>query len=473
MFDWIFNKNTDELKKSQVENADSVNLDLRVREGITVFVSSLINNFAPTQDSPAIVGDATTSLVNVVMSDYNGELKKEQILAGNDEKLFLPQPAMLAHWAESKGFTQVKNHDSKLAVDDVSGKYVLTYYPPVANSWAKRDTDNIEDTTNKHWYSHCKSSIYDENGSPIASANPEAACNDTTHDATVYVPEDSYSYVIDYQKLGLDRADIIEGFKLQSEGINIMSPDIQKSVFRLKEAGMDTDDIIALWQQNTDIANKANIDSIENHLRNGNSKSDLHKLNLVKSDNKYRYNLQDNSCAIQPTAPILYASEAKIHRNAMSKEQADKFRESIGLYNIHNPQDYGKINEKFYGDYKDNVYRNFASAIKENVLHLIKDTPEALSEIKDGISGAVKWMSAKTMLWAPRAMEVVKAEAQSAKLSLMQTLSEDGKKFQNVVASLSWENLVGKHLPRENTPTQTNSINNALRLKRETGTNER
>ena len=160
MFDWIFNKNTDELKKSQVENADSVNLDLRVREGITVFVSSLINNFAPTQDSPAIVGDATTSLVNVVMSDYNGELKKEQILAGNDEKLFLPQPAMLAHWAESKGFTQVKNHDSKLAVDDVSGKYVLTYYPPVANSWAKRNTDNIEDTTNKHWYSHCKSSPY-------------------------------------------------------------------------------------------------------------------------------------------------------------------------------------------------------------------------------------------------------------------------------------------------------------------------
>ena len=89
----------------------------------------------------------------------------------------------------------------------------------------------------------------------------------------------------------MERADIVEGFKLQSEGINIMSPDIQKSVFRLKEAGMDTDDIIALWQQNTDIANKANIDSIENHLRNGNSKSDLHKLNLVKSDNKYRYNL--------------------------------------------------------------------------------------------------------------------------------------------------------------------------------------
>ena len=82
-------------------------------------------------------------------------------------------------------------------------------------------------------------------------------------------------------------------------------------------------------------------------------------------------------------------------------------------------------------------------------------------------------MSAKTVFWAPRAMEVVKDEAQSAKLSLMQILSEDGKKFQNAVASLSWENLVGKHLPRENTPTQTNSINNALCLKRETGTNER
>ena len=472
MFDWILNKNKEELATSQVENAGSIDLDLRVREGATVLVSSLINDFVPTQESPAIIGDATTYLVNLVMSDYRGNLKKEQILAGNDNKPFLPQPAMLAHWAESKGFEQVSNNGNKLSTDDVAGKYVLTYYPPLAQSWAKRTTENIEDTTNKHWYSHCKSSIYDDNGNPVASANPEAAYNDTTHDATVYVPEDSYSYVIDYQKLGLDRADIVEGFKLQSEGINIMNPDIQKSVFRLKEAGMDTDDIVALWQQNTDISKKENIDAIENHLRNGNSKADLHKLNLIKSDNQYRYNLQDNSCAIQPTAPILYASEAKIHRENMSKEQAQEFRKGIGLYNIHNPRDYGEINEKFYDNYKETVFGNFASAIKEDVVRLIKETPETLSALKDNLSGAVKWMGAKTMQWAPRAMEMVKSDLQEVRDSLMQTLSTDARKFQNMAASLSWENLVKKHIPQEKS-SQAKTPHTALQYRNNIIQNER
>lgn len=459
MFDWLFNRDESELAASQVENADSIGIDLRVREGVTVLVSSLINDYVPTQNSPTLIKNVTTSVVNYVMSDYNGGLKEEQILAGNDEKLFLPQPAMLAHWAESKGFEPVQNNGNKLATEDVSGKYVLTYYPPLSNSWARRDTDNIEDTTNKHWYSHCKSSIYDENGNPIASANPEAAYNDTTHDATVYVPEDSYSYVIDYQKLGLNRADIVEGFELQSAGINIMSPDIQKSVFRLKEAGLETDDIVALWNNKIDIANSNNIGDIEAQLRNGKSKFALDTGNLIKNENnEYRYNLQDNSCAIQPTAPILYASEAKIHRESMSVEQADNFRTSVGLYNIHNPADYGKINEKFYDDYKDNVWENFKAAIKEDAKRLIQEPKETLTELKDNTIGAGKWLSAKTMLWAPRAMEIIKADVESVKNSLMQTLTDDGKKFHKMISSLSWNNLVGKYFSKEEKPRHsTNS----------------
>ncbi|MBQ8481294.1 MAG: hypothetical protein IJ532_02030 [Alphaproteobacteria bacterium] len=453
MFDWLFNKNEDELAASQVENADSINLDLRVKEGVTLLVSSLINEYVPTQNSPTLIKNATTSIVNYVMSDYKGGLNETQILAKDGEKLFLPQPAMLAHWAESKGFKQLPNNENKLSAEDVSGKYVLTYYPPMTESWAKRTTDNIDDTTNKHWYSHCKSSIYDVSGNPIASANPEAAYNDTIHDATAYVPEDSYSYVIDYQKLGLNRADIVEGFELQSAGINIMHPDIQKSVFRLKEAGMETDDIVALWNNKIDISNNKNINEIEKQLRDGKSKFALNTGNLVKSENnEYRYNLQDNSCAIQPTAPILYASEAKIRRESMTAEQADNFRNSIGLYNIHNPADYGKINKKFYDDYKNNVWENFKAAIKEDAKHLIQEPAETLTKLKDNAIGAGKWLSAKTMLWAPRAMEIVKTDIESVKNSLMQTLSDDGKKFHKMLSSLSWSNLVSKYFPKEEKP---------------------
>lgn len=412
----------------QVENAPSIDMDLRLREGATFLISSLINDYAPTQNSSALLSKATTSLVNYVMSDYNGSLTKEQILSLNDKKPFLPQPPMLAYWAEGKGFEKIQNHKNQLSKEDVAGKYVLTYYPPLARSWTERTTNNIEDTTNKHWYSHCKSSIYDDNGISIASSNPEAAYNDTIHDATVYVPEDSHSYVIDYQSLELDRADIIEGLKLQSEGINIMNPDIQKSIFRLKTAGLKTDDIMTLWKQNTDITNQNNIAAIEDFMHLGYKKTELNTLDLAKSNNRYRYNLQDNSCAIQPTAPVLYASEAKIYREDMTAEQAGHFRSKIGLYNIHNTQDYEKINEKFYKDYKRNCLNNFCSAIKEDLNHLLEEPKETLKELKENISETAKWLSTKTKQWAPQAINIVRNDIETVKTSLKQTLLDDREK---------------------------------------------
>ena len=429
------------------EGTPALNMDLRVREAVTTVVSNVINDYVPTQDSPLIIRESTTLLVNAVMSDYKGELKTEQILAENGEKPFLPQPAMLAHWSEDKKFQQLKANDNKLSPEDVAGKYVLTYYPPAAQSWTKRTTENIADTSNKHWYSHCKSSIYDDNGKPIASANPEAAYNDVVHDATVYVPEDSYSYVIDYKKLGLNKDDITEGFKLQSVGINIMSADMQNAVFRLKAAGMNTEDIIALWQKNTDIANPKNIAAIEKHLKAGNSKTDLSKLKLVKSDNKYRYNLQDNSCAIQPTAPVLFATAAKIKRENMSETEADKLRKNIGLYNIYDTKNYGKINETFYNKFEKDVFAGFSDAVKEEAKRLMNAPADTMSKYKDNIAGTIKWGSMKTAQWAPRAMEVLYTKAAHGKEVVEQWLKEDAKKAREYLSSLKIGERVGKYIP--------------------------
>lgn len=407
---------TDKKKKveeDQVKNAEAVDLDLRVREGATLVVSSIINDYAPTQNSPEIVGDATTLLVNVVMSDYKGGLEKEQILAKNDDKIFLPQPAMLAHWSEDKKFKQLKPNGNKLSPEDVAGKYVLTYYPPVAQSWAKRTTENIADTSNKHWYSHCKSTIYDDHGKPVASVNPEAAYNDVVHDATVYVPEDSYSYVIDYKSLGLSKEDITEGFKLQSQGINVMSPDVQKAVFELKAGGKNTDEIIA----------------------------------LLKKDNKYHYNLQDNSCAIQPTAPVLYATAAKISREKLNETEASELRKKVGLYNIYDEQKYGKINEEFYDRYKKQVFDNFTSAVKDDVKQFVTAPIDSATAITHNISGAAQWVSAKTKQWAPRAMEVLYTKAAHGKEVVKQWLKEDAKKAREYLSSLKIGERVGKYIP--------------------------
>ena len=448
---------------TQITNAEAIDLDLRVREGATLVVSDLINDYAPTQNSPAVINEATTLLVNVVMSDYNGGLKKEQILARNDDKLFLPQPGMLAHWSEDKNFQQLKPNGNKLSPQDVAGKYVLTYYPPLAQSWARRTSDNIADNSNKHWYSHCKASIYDEHGKPIASANPEAAYNDVAHDATVYVPNDSYSYVVDYKALGLKKDDITEGFQLQSEGINIMSPDIQNSVFRLKAAGMSTQDIITLWKQNADIANPRNIAAIEKHLKGGNSVADLKKLNLIKSDNKYRYNLQDNSCAIQPTAPVLYATAARIKRENMNEAEADAFRTSVGLYNIYDEQKYGKINEKFYDTYKKQVFDNFSAAVKDEVKYFIDHPKDSLSALQDNTIGATKWVTAKTQQWAPRAMEILHTKAINARRTLKQCIIEDTKKARDYISSLGVTKYVKKYLPKINVPSQTSNIKKKIK----------
>ena len=454
----IFGKSDEELAQIQAESAENMHLDLRLREGITLLASSAINRFAPSQDSPQIVQSLTNDMVNMVMTDYNGTLQNNQILASMDKE-FLPQPSMLAHWAESKGFQKIEAHDNTLSQQDIADKYVLTYYPPAAKSWAKRTGDDVSDTTNKHWYSHTKSALYDSAGQPVGSSNPEAFYNDSAHDAAVYVPEDSVSYAIDYKKLGLQKDDIAEGFKLQNEGMNIMDPKIQESVFRLKDAGLSSDDVVKLWRANADITNEENLNKIENTLKNGKNKDDIFALDYVESNNEYHYNLQDKSCAIQPTAPVLYATSARIKRENLNAEQADKLRKDIGLYNIYDEKNYGEINKKFYGDYESEVFKNFKDAIFEDAKKLIEQPKETLAELGKNAADAFKWLGAKTLRWAPHATDIVCARfrdyEQSVRTKLMTCMHEDSDKFKIALSSLNPVKLLQKYLPSRQAATNT------------------
>ncbi len=375
--------------------------DPRYREFLTYIGTEIIHKYAPTQDSPQYQKDLMIDLINMGMSDYKGTIKEEGVLSGV-KKDFLPKPEMLDYWAESKGFEKIDNKGlSKLDPKDVEGKYVLTCYLSLADSWQKRDTSDITDTSNKHWYSHCKSAIFDENGKAISASNPELFYNDTEHDATKYVPEDSISYVIDYKKLGLEEKDIKEGFAYQAEGINIMKKDVQDAIFRMNKSGLEQEDIIKLWKQGMNFEDPKNLETIEKHFQNGGKKEGLANCEFSKADNQYKYNLQDYNCAIQPTAPILYATAAKVNNENLSPQEADKLRKDIGLYNLYDPQNYGEINQQFNKDYKKHVYSELFKAVGEDVKEFVQKGCQALSK---GIKKANKVAAIASPLPSHRAI---------------------------------------------------------------------
>ena len=436
----FWNKINEKLEEKQKKSAENLQGDLRLREGATVVIADLINQFVPKKNDSKTLQTITSDLVNIVMSDYNGELEINQILAGKDKE-FLPQPTMLAHWAEEHHFDLVSKKENSIAPEDVADKYILTYYPPIARSWAERTDSDIADLSNKHWYSHTKSSIYDSSGQPLGSSNPEAFFNDTEHDATVYVPEDSFSYVIDYKKLGLQKEDIIEGFTLQSQGMNIMDPQIQQSVFRLKNTGMSTDDVVKLWNSGADITNADNLTKIENYMSVNQSSQGLENLDFFKSNNTYQYNLQDRSCAIQPTAPLLYATCVKIERENLNENQAAQLRQTVGLYNIYDEKNYGEINKSFYQSYKKDVMQNFNAAVMENAKKFLKQPIAAAKDFTDNTLNAVTWAGAKTLRWAPQALDIaynnVKEHIEEQKNSIFEKMKEDMQKFKKIISSMT------------------------------------
>ena len=436
----LFGKIDEHLTEVQAESAENISIDLRLREGASLLIASCINKIVPTQQSPQPLQNITHDAVNLLMTDYEGNLQNNQILAAMDKE-FLPQPAMLAHWAKSQGFQQIETDTNKLSPEAVADKYILTYYPPIPQSWAKRTGSDISDTTNKHWYSHTKSSLYDENGTLLGSSNPEAYYNDTEHDTTVYTPEDAVSYAVDYKKLGLKKEDIEEGFILQSEGMNIMDPNMQQAIFRLKDNGLSTNDILRLWQSNVDLTNTENLNKLERKLTQSQNKSEIFTLDYVKTNNEYHYNLQDRSCAIQPTAPILYATAAKIKHENLNNEQADALRRQIGLYNIYDETNYGAINHEFYTDFEQKTMQNLRSALQEKAAQLHEDPKTVISDFAQNVVNIAKWSSSKTLRWIPDASRIaytqMKEQGSNICDNLKQHIIGDANRCVNLLSKLN------------------------------------
>ncbi len=394
----------EKLADVQQEHASKIDDDFldSTREGTVMVASRGLHKVLPQQDGNEKAVAVTDVAVNSMMSDYNGDLSMERVLSSKDSP-FMPLPAMLGAWSENHGFSEIEYEGTSLNKEDVKGKYVLTYYETLAPSWLGRTTDDIADTSNKHFYSHCKSSIYDENGSPLYTSNPELEFNDAEHDATVYVPEDSRSFVIDYEKLGLKREDIEDGFAYQSEGINVMHPDVQQAIFRMNKANLSREDIISLWKSDVVLTDSENLSKIEEYLLKGGDKSKISELDLVKNaeGNKYRYNLQDYSCAIQPTAPVLYATSAKIDREGMDEKQADAFRKEVGLYNIYDEENYGEINTSFNKKYGKGVWSDIKQDSKEFWNNLKENPQETMRGLSSNIYHTAVAAGVKTVRDTP------------------------------------------------------------------------
>jgi hypothetical protein len=208
--------------------------------------------------------------------------------------------------------------------------------------------------------------------------------------------------------MGLSKEDIHEGFLYQSEGMNIMDPSMQNAIFRLKNAGLNQEEIINLWTKGSvNFADTQNIEKIEQHLKQGHVKGELISLDLSKSDNSYKYNLQDRSCAICPTAPVLYATAAKISRDNLNEEQADALRQSIGLHNIYDIENYGQINKAFYDGYESSAFKKFKEAVTKEFEEFKNNPRQKMKGALNHASDMMSWLSAKAQLYIPEARDVI------------------------------------------------------------------
>ena len=308
--------------------------------------------------------DLATSAVNLGMPAYNGEIRQEQILPSG-KMPFVQSPTMLSYWAQTKNCPVLNGDYGNRKKSD---SMVLTYYTPLAQTFLENGSESTYDNNNKHFYSHCKSEFTSSDNSLIV-INPELTYNSPVHsstgaDAAVvspsasnagtisgYRPQDAIVYEIDYEKLGLSKEDVETSALYVNADINVLDPQIQRSIFALEEAGYSTDEIIQLYQNDVDFRCNENIEKLT-------ADRDCNIDNLVKADNSYKYNLTDYNCAVKPVAPLVFANERRIHRDNMNEEQANKCREELGLPNIYDQERYGKLNKDFYNDYVRYIKRN-------------------------------------------------------------------------------------------------------------------
>ena len=77
----LFGKIDEYLTEVQAESAENISIDLRLREGASLLIASCINKIVPTQQSPQPLQNITHDAVNLLMTDYQGNLQNNQIFA--------------------------------------------------------------------------------------------------------------------------------------------------------------------------------------------------------------------------------------------------------------------------------------------------------------------------------------------------------------------------------------------------------
>ncbi len=360
------------IHRLQSEVAQDINVPLAYREYSNLIMCKGMKDFIPSiEDGNDIAKGATVGLVNIAMSQYNGQFTEEQILP-SDKMPFVQSPSMLNYWAKSKGCRVI---DNESASDDCM---VLTYYTPLAKSFLENTSTSMYDDNNRHFYSHCKSEVTTENGKIVI--NPELQYNSLTHsglgdtssviaangsdvfDVSGYRPEDTIVYEIDYQALGLSKEDVEASSLYVNADINILDPKIQNSIFRLEDAGYTPHEIVELYRKDIDLTYSENIDTLTTN-------KDCNLDNLQKKDNSYRYNLTNYNCAVKPVAPLVFANERKIRRQGLDNEQANQARVELGLPNIYDPERYARINNGFYRDFEASITSNFENQLKQDGLY--------------------------------------------------------------------------------------------------------
>ena len=371
------------IHKNQSHISENLDIPIEYREYVLATACDIIHEYAPDQTSPEFIQNSMAVVANMAAPMYNGKLEPENFLASGDKQMF-QTPPMLSYWAKNKK-CKVINPDNYKPNDNC---VILTYYPPVAQSFFANGSEEDYDSNNRYIFSHCKSEFNCENGTKVV-INPELNYNSVVpvsnnktanvvdaktmqgyiKDVQGHCDKAAINYVIDCNKLGLDKKNIETGFKLMAADINIMNPEIQKAVFTLQDNGYTTDQIINLYINNVDITNAENLKKLNN--KNSNIDNLIKRLNdsqsLSTKDNSYYYNLQENNCAIKPMAALVFANECKIRNNNMDEKEAAKCRMDLGLPNIYDKKNYSYININFYNDYMDYTKLQFDKRLDTDI----------------------------------------------------------------------------------------------------------
>lgn len=389
--------------EKQKELSKSMDVAPEYREAILATACDLLKKYAPDQQSPELLKDILIKAVNISMPSYGGKLTEEQILASGNN-CFVQNPGMLNYWAKSKNFSTVTN--------TTGNDFILTYYQPLAQSFFGRNTYSNYDNNNKHFYSHCKSDFLSQNGDTIV-INPEINYNSQVHSnigkisyvanarsnsggslVKGYKPNDAISYVINYKNLGLSKQDVENGAKYVAADINVLDPNIQKSLFSLQNAGFSADDIVKLYVKGVDLTNQDNIKQLTS------KNYDINK--LTKADNTYKYNLQEYNCAIKPVSCLIFANEYKIYQNRENTNfDANKCRVDLGLPNMYDANRYGNINENFYNNYINTVKADLSNQLRKDYNSFMsqgfRDKIKTVGDIFEKLKSTAAWSSMQAL----------------------------------------------------------------------------